>query len=63
MTFCCRNFLEDTNSCRKLEGECVPGRNGCVLAGEFKLSPALAEKISELDGGAKPAAAPNPGKA
>jgi len=50
MTFSCKNFLEAENRCGKLGGECVPGRKGCVLGGEFKLSSALAEKVLELDG-------------
>jgi hypothetical protein len=62
LTFCCRNYVEADNRCGKLGGECVPGRKGCGLAGEFKLSPALAEKIAELDGGTQPVAEPNPPK-
>lgn len=55
MTFCCKNYLEAKNRCGKLGGECVPGRKGCVLDGQFKLSTALAEKISEVDDGVSPA--------
>lgn len=56
MTFCCKNYLEAESRCGKLGGECIPGRKGCVLDGQFKMSTALAEKISEIDGDTKPAA-------
>lgn len=55
MTFCCKNYLEAENRCGKLGGECVPGRKGCVLDGQFKISTALVEKISEVDGEANTA--------
>jgi len=55
MTFCCKNYLEAENRCGKLGGECVPGRKGCVLDGQFKLSTALEEKISAVDGEANSA--------
>ena len=53
MTFCCKNYIEAKGRCGMLDGECVPGRKGCVLEGQFKLSTALAEKISEADDKAK----------
>jgi hypothetical protein len=49
MTFCCKNFQADSNCCKKLGGECVPGRKGCVLDGAFKLSPALAERVDAIN--------------
>lgn len=62
MTFCCKNFQQDTNGCGKLGGECVPGRKGCVLAGEFKLSSALTERIDNLEEQAEPSAKAGRGK-
>lgn len=55
MTFCCKNYVEGENNCRKLGGECVPGRKGCVLDGQIMLSAALAEKAAEADRSAKKA--------
>lgn len=53
MTFCCKNFRQADNCCGKLGGECVPGRKGCVLDGEFKLSSALVERINSVEGQAE----------
>ncbi len=33
MTFTCRHFDPNSNACRLLKTDCVPGRPGCVLRG------------------------------
>ena len=49
MTFHCKNYDINKDRCKKLKGECVPGRKGCVLEGRVVVSEELAEKIKELD--------------
>jgi len=49
MTFHCKNYDINRDLCRKLKGDCVPGRKGCVLEGRVAVSEELAEKIRELD--------------
>ncbi len=49
MTFHCRNYDINRDRCRRLRGECVPGRRGCVLEGRVAVSEELAEKIRSLD--------------
>jgi len=51
MTFACRNFDHENGSCRKLGGECIPGRTGCVLDGQVKLSDELRKRVAELEAG------------
>ncbi len=50
MTFHCKNYDMVDDKCKRLKGECVPGRRGCVLEGRVALSEELEAKIRELDG-------------
>ena len=50
MTFHCKNYDINKDACKRLKGECVPGRRGCVLEGRVALSEELERKILELDG-------------
>ncbi|TYO96111.1 hypothetical protein EDC39_11557 [Geothermobacter ehrlichii] len=50
MTFSCKNFDHDSGTCRKLGGECIPGRPGCVLDGQVTLSDELKKRLEEFDG-------------
>lgn len=49
MTFHCKNYDINKDRCKRLKGECVPGRKGCVLEGRVALSEELEERIRELD--------------
>ncbi len=49
MTFHCKNYDINADACKKLKGECLPGRKGCVLEGRFALSEELEEKIAHLE--------------
>ena len=49
MTFHCKNYDINGDSCKKLKGECLPGRKGCVLEGRVALSEELEEKIKKLE--------------
>jgi len=49
MTFACRNFDHEGDTCRLLGGECLPGRRGCVLDGQVKLSEELQKRVDELE--------------
>lgn len=49
MTFHCKNYEINKDKCKKLKGECVPGRKGCVLEGRVVVSEELDEKIKALD--------------
>jgi len=49
MTFHCKNYDINNDSCRKLNGECAPGRKGCVLEGRVTVSEELEKRIRELD--------------
>ncbi|GAB4347737.1 MAG: hypothetical protein Kow0089_25100 [Desulfobulbaceae bacterium] len=49
MTFHCKNYDINADACRKLKGECIPGRKGCVLEGRVAVSDELAERIREID--------------
>lgn len=48
MTFYCKNFDINADRCIKLNGECIPGRCGCVLEGKVKLSEELQKKVAAL---------------
>lgn len=48
MTFYCKNFDINADRCSKLNGECIPGRRGCVLEGKVKLSEELQKKVDAL---------------
>lgn len=49
MTFSCKNYLYDTDTCAKLKAACIPGRRGCVLEGKVKLSEELQNRVNELE--------------
>ena len=49
MTFHCKNYDIVNDKCKRLHGECVPGRRGCVVEGRVALSEELEEKIKALD--------------
>ncbi|MBC8208634.1 MAG: hypothetical protein H8E79_05655 [Desulfobulbaceae bacterium] len=49
MTFHCKNYDISNDSCKRLHGECIPGRRGCVLEGRVALSEELEQRIAELD--------------
>ena len=49
MTFSCKNYLYDTDTCAKLKAACIPGRRGCVLEGKVKLSEELQNRLNELE--------------
>ncbi|MEN8190288.1 MAG: hypothetical protein ABFS19_10610 [Thermodesulfobacteriota bacterium] len=49
MTFHCRNYDMVDNKCKKLNGDCVPGRKGCVLEGRVALCEELEAKIKAID--------------
>ncbi len=49
MSFSCKNYNYDNDSCRKLKSDCIPGRKGCVLEGKVKLSKALESRIADLE--------------
>jgi hypothetical protein len=48
MTFYCKNFDCNLNSCAMLRAECIPGRPGCVLAGKVKFSETIEERLREM---------------
>lgn len=45
MTFHCKNYDIAADRCKRLSGECVPGRKGCILEGRMVVSEELAERI------------------
>ncbi len=49
MTFYCKNLEINTDQCRKLHGDCIMGRPGCVLEGRVALSEELEKKIEKLE--------------
>jgi hypothetical protein len=49
MTFHCKNYDLVTSSCKRLSGECVPARKGCVLEGRMVVSDELAERIRRIN--------------
>ena len=49
MTFHCKNYDIAANSCKRLSGECVPARKGCVLEGRMVVSEELAERIRVIN--------------
>ncbi|WP_172399617.1 hypothetical protein [Geothermobacter hydrogeniphilus] len=49
MTFACINYDANDDCCRKLGGECIPGRRGCVLDGQVTLSDELRRRVDELE--------------
>jgi hypothetical protein len=49
MTFHCKNYDIENDKCKKLKGDCVPARKGCVLEGRMVVSEELADKIRKID--------------
>lgn len=49
MTFHCKNYDINKDSCKRLKGECIPGRRGCVLEGRVAVSEELAARIMAVD--------------
>ncbi len=49
MTFHCKNYDIVEDKCKRLHGECVPGRRGCVVEGRVALSEELEAKVKALD--------------
>jgi hypothetical protein len=49
MTFHCKNYDIAGNRCKRLSGECAPGRKGCVLEGRIAVSEELEEKIRRVE--------------
>jgi len=49
MTFHCKNYDIEKGKCKRLMGECVPARKGCVLEGRIAVSEELAEKIRRIN--------------
>jgi hypothetical protein len=49
MTFYCKNLEINTDQCKKLHGDCIMGRPGCVLDGRVALSEELEKKITQLE--------------
>lgn len=48
MTFSCKNYDYNEDKCLKLNVECVPGRQGCVLEGRVRVSEDLEERLKAL---------------
>ena len=49
MTFHCGNYDIANEKCKKLAGECVPARKGCVLEGRMVVSDELKERIQRIN--------------
>jgi len=49
MTFHCKNYDIENDKCKKLKGECIPARKGCVLEGRMVVSEELEEKINRIN--------------
>ncbi len=49
MSFTCKNYIYESDTCRKLHSECIPGRPGCVLEGRVVVSEELEKKIRQLE--------------
>jgi len=49
MTFSCKNHEFDTDTCRKLKGDCILGRPGCVLEGKVKVSEDTLKRLEGLE--------------
>ncbi|PLX79094.1 MAG: hypothetical protein C0616_12415 [Desulfuromonas sp.] len=49
MTFACKHYDHDAECCRRLKCECIPGRPGCMLDGQFELSEDLKERLKSLE--------------
>ncbi|MDR1788876.1 MAG: hypothetical protein LBR12_00705 [Opitutaceae bacterium] len=62
MSFSCPHFNPAGNRCERLRARCVPGRRGCVLAGNsvFAVPPEL--RVAAAEGGAPARSRPVPRK-
>ncbi|MCI5145228.1 MAG: hypothetical protein D3923_06770 [Candidatus Electrothrix sp. AR3] len=49
MTFHCKNYDIANEKCKRLAGECVPARKGCVLEGRMVVSEELQERIRRIN--------------
>ncbi|MHB8788813.1 MAG: hypothetical protein ACYDBT_02915 [Desulfobulbaceae bacterium] len=49
MTFHCQNYDINKDACKRLKGDCIPGRRGCVLEGRVAVSEELAARIMAVD--------------
>lgn len=49
MTFHCKNYDIEKSKCKRLAGECVPARKGCVLEGRISVTDELAERIERIN--------------
>ncbi|MDU9047574.1 MAG: hypothetical protein Q3M30_01905 [Candidatus Electrothrix sp. Rat3] len=49
MTFHCKNYNLENGQCKRLSGECVPARKGCVLEGRISVTDELAERIEKIN--------------
>lgn len=49
MSFHCKNYDIAADRCKRLSGECVPARKGCVLEGRMVVSEELAERIRRIN--------------
>lgn len=49
MTFHCKNYNLENGNCKRLSGECVPARKGCVLEGRIAVTDELAERIQRIN--------------
>ncbi|HVS53511.1 MAG TPA: hypothetical protein VHD62_14245 [Opitutaceae bacterium] len=47
MSFSCPHFRPDDGHCLRLKTDCVPGRRGCVIKGEFAVP--AEERVRELE--------------
>lgn len=45
MSFACPHFDPAAEFCRRLNADCVPGRPGCVLAGQAVFAVPAADRI------------------
>lgn len=49
MSFFCAHLDHQTEQCRKLKVECVPGRVGCVLRGKVTFMVPPEERVAQRD--------------
>ena len=49
MTFACKNHEFDTDTCKKLNSDCIMGRKGCVLEGKVKLTEDMEKRVLEIE--------------
>lgn len=49
MSFACPHLDIDTDQCRRLKTDCVPGRRGCVLEGKAVFAIPAEVRVRERD--------------